>query len=45
VRVELPSGQNLLGAAEGIDEQGRLIVRSDAGITAVAAGDVTHLRY
>ncbi|GLJ75541.1 biotin--[acetyl-CoA-carboxylase] ligase [Leifsonia poae] len=45
VRVELPSGETLLGEATGIDEDGRLIVRSDAGITAVAAGDVTHLRY
>ena len=26
-------------------EHGRLIVESDAGRTAVAAGDVTHLRY
>jgi BirA family biotin operon repressor/biotin-[acetyl-CoA-carboxylase] ligase len=45
VRVELPAGENLLGTATGIDEHGRLLVRTDAGITAVAAGDVTHLRY
>lgn len=45
VRVHLPSGDDLLGTAVGIDEHGRLIVESDAGRTAVAAGDVTHLRY
>jgi len=45
VRVQLPSGDDLLGTAAGIDEDGRLIVESDAGRTAVAAGDVTHLRY
>jgi BirA family biotin operon repressor/biotin-[acetyl-CoA-carboxylase] ligase len=45
VRVELPSGDDLLWTAIGIDDDGRLIVRSDVGITAVAAGDVTHLRY
>jgi BirA family biotin operon repressor/biotin-[acetyl-CoA-carboxylase] ligase len=45
VRVQLPSGDDLLGTAVGIDEDGRLIVESDAGRTAVAAGDVTHLRY
>ena len=45
VRVELPSGANLLGTATGIDAEGRLLVESETGITAVAAGDVTHLRY
>lgn len=45
VRVQLPSGQDLLGTAVGIDEDGRLIVESETGRTAVAAGDVTHLRY
>jgi BirA family biotin operon repressor/biotin-[acetyl-CoA-carboxylase] ligase len=45
VRVQLPSGDDLLGTAVGIDEDGRLIVESDTGRTAVAAGDVTHLRY
>ncbi|WP_410864717.1 hypothetical protein [Peribacillus sp. SIMBA_075] len=34
-----------MGTAVGIDEDGRLVVESDAGRTAVAAGDVTHLRY
>jgi BirA family biotin operon repressor/biotin-[acetyl-CoA-carboxylase] ligase len=45
VRVELPGGGALLGTAVDIDSGGRLIVESDAGRTAVAAGDVTHLRY
>jgi BirA family biotin operon repressor/biotin-[acetyl-CoA-carboxylase] ligase len=47
VRVELPGGEDLLGTAIGVDGSGRLRVRSsaDGRITAVAAGDVTHLRY
>jgi BirA family biotin operon repressor/biotin-[acetyl-CoA-carboxylase] ligase len=47
VRVELPSGQTLVGEAVGIDRDGRLEVRTADGSapTAVAAGDVTHLRY
>lgn len=47
VRVELPGGDNLFGVAVGIDENGCLEVRSerDETVTAVAAGDVTHLRY
>lgn len=45
VRVELPDGSALVGTAAGIDETGRLLVDSDGRRTAVAAGDVTHLRY
>jgi BirA family biotin operon repressor/biotin-[acetyl-CoA-carboxylase] ligase len=47
VRVELPGGANLFGVATGIDATGRLVVRrsSDGQVQAVAAGDVTHLRY
>jgi BirA family biotin operon repressor/biotin-[acetyl-CoA-carboxylase] ligase len=47
VRVELPSGVDLHGTATGIDRSGRLEVRSDedGALVAVAAGDVTHLRY
>jgi BirA family transcriptional regulator, biotin operon repressor / biotin---[acetyl-CoA-carboxylase] ligase len=41
VRVELPGGDTLFGTATGLDEGGRLIVDGRA----VAAGDVTHLRY
>ncbi|HEY4268825.1 MAG TPA: biotin--[acetyl-CoA-carboxylase] ligase [Galbitalea sp.] len=47
VRVELPGGTDLIGTAVGIDDTGRLVVRHgpDAQLQAVAAGDVTHLRY
>jgi BirA family biotin operon repressor/biotin-[acetyl-CoA-carboxylase] ligase len=47
VRVELPSGEKLRGVATGIDVSGRLLVsRAVDGVEqAVAAGDVTHLRY
>ena len=47
VRVELPGGDELRGIAIGVDDTGRLRVQSsaDGRITAVAAGDVTHLRY
>ncbi|WP_353809233.1 biotin--[acetyl-CoA-carboxylase] ligase [Agromyces sp. SYSU T00194] len=49
VRVELPGGAELVGVAESLDDAGRLVVRDEAdaegGSRAVAAGDVTHLRY
>ncbi|MEJ1229353.1 MAG: biotin--[acetyl-CoA-carboxylase] ligase [Galbitalea sp.] len=47
VRVSLPDGADLFGVATGIDEAGRLLVRSggNQAVLAVAAGDVTHLRY
>ena len=47
VRVELPGASSLHGIATGIDLGGRLLVRldSDGSTVAVAAGDVTHLRY
>lgn len=47
VRVELPGGDMLLGTAVDVDESGRLRVRDskDGAVQAVAAGDVTHLRY
>lgn len=47
VRVELPGGADLVGAAVDLDSSGRLLVRAsaDARLVAVAAGDVTHLRY
>lgn len=44
VRVVRPDG-DLLGDAEGLDDDGRLLVRERSGsLTAVAAGDVVHLR-
>lgn len=47
VRVELPSGQTRFGQATGLDAHGRLLFtdRADGSVRAVAAGDVTHLRY
>jgi BirA family transcriptional regulator, biotin operon repressor / biotin---[acetyl-CoA-carboxylase] ligase len=44
VRAILPGGDEVLGVAQSIDEQGRLHIDSDAGIVAVSAGDVVHLR-
>lgn len=47
VRVSFPDGIELVGVAESIDDVGRLQVRPEIGgsVEAVAAGDVTHLRY
>ncbi len=47
VRVQLPGGDDLLGTATGIDDRGRLRVHdeTEGKVVAVAAGDVTHLRY
>lgn len=45
VRVELPGGDLLEGAALDLDRDGRLVVADASGaLTAVAAGDVTHVR-
>lgn len=44
VRVLLPGGGDLTGDATGIDEAGRLVVRTPEGERAVAAGDVMHVR-
>ncbi|ANY07546.1 biotin--[acetyl-CoA-carboxylase] ligase [Pseudonocardia sp. HH130630-07] len=45
VRVEKPGGESLVGMAEDVDPQGRLLVHSDGGQrVAVAAGDIVHLR-
>jgi BirA family transcriptional regulator, biotin operon repressor / biotin---[acetyl-CoA-carboxylase] ligase len=45
VRVELPGDQVLVGAAEGVDDDGRLLVRArDGEVRALAAGDVVHVR-
>lgn len=46
VRVDRPGLPALLGTAEGLDDAGLLLVRDrDSVLTAIAAGDVTHLRY
>lgn len=44
VRAILPGGDEVLGVAQSIDEQGRLHIDSDARTVAVSAGDVVHLR-
>ena len=45
VRVELPNGETLTGTATGVDADGRLEVRTEAGETVVlGAGDVVHVR-
>ena len=47
VKVQLPGGDVLVGTATDIDRTGRLVVTrsTDGRVLAVAAGDVTHLRY
>ena len=51
VRVDLPGQPPLRGMAVGLDDDGRLTVSgvpdrsATSGVVAVAAGDVTHLRY
>jgi BirA family biotin operon repressor/biotin-[acetyl-CoA-carboxylase] ligase len=48
VEVHLPDGGRLSGVAEGVDDEGRLLVRDSgspsAACHALAAGDVVHVR-
>jgi BirA family biotin operon repressor/biotin-[acetyl-CoA-carboxylase] ligase len=45
VEVEQLDGKRWRGRAEGIDEDGRLVVRAEDGdLMAISVGDVTHLR-
>jgi biotin-[acetyl-CoA-carboxylase] ligase BirA-like protein len=44
VRVELPDGAVLVGKAVGIEEAGRLLVRTPDGEHLLNAGDVVHVR-
>jgi BirA family transcriptional regulator, biotin operon repressor / biotin---[acetyl-CoA-carboxylase] ligase len=45
VEVHLPGGAPLAGRCEGVDDEGRLLVRDRAGtVHALAAGDVVHVR-
>ena len=45
VEVHLPAGEALLGTCDGVDDDGRLLVRDDDGADhAFAAGDVVHVR-
>ncbi|MFM6852176.1 MAG: biotin--[acetyl-CoA-carboxylase] ligase [Terrabacter sp.] len=44
VRVHLPTGDAAVGTAEAVDDDGALVVRTDRGTRAFAAGDVVHVR-
>jgi BirA family biotin operon repressor/biotin-[acetyl-CoA-carboxylase] ligase len=44
VQVSMPGGHLLAGTAQDVDGTGRLVVRSEAGLVAVSAGDVIHVR-
>ncbi len=44
VQVGLPSGEQVLGEAVGIDGDGRLRVRTASGSRLLGAGDVVHVR-
>jgi BirA family biotin operon repressor/biotin-[acetyl-CoA-carboxylase] ligase len=46
VVVHLPGDGRLVGVAEGVDDDGCLLVRPDDGsaVRALAAGDVVHVR-
>lgn len=44
VKVDLPTGEAIVGRATAIDPDGRLVVDTDAGTQRVGAGDVVHVR-
>lgn len=46
VRVDLPGDRQVFGLADGVDDEGRLLLLADGADrpTALAAGDVVHLR-
>jgi BirA family biotin operon repressor/biotin-[acetyl-CoA-carboxylase] ligase len=44
VRAELPGGGALTGTALDVDETGSLQLRTPAGLRAISAGDIVHLR-
>jgi BirA family biotin operon repressor/biotin-[acetyl-CoA-carboxylase] ligase len=44
VRVLLPGGGELVGEAETVDLEGRLVLRTADGTRTLAAGDIIHLR-
>jgi BirA family transcriptional regulator, biotin operon repressor / biotin---[acetyl-CoA-carboxylase] ligase len=45
VRADLPGGAAISGLADGVDGQGRLVIRTgDGAQTSVSAGDLVHLR-
>jgi BirA family transcriptional regulator, biotin operon repressor / biotin---[acetyl-CoA-carboxylase] ligase len=46
VRVQLPDGTTVEGLADGVDDEGRLLLRAggDDVVRALSAGDVVHIR-
>ena len=44
VTVTMPDGSALEGVAEAVDWDGRLVVRTPAGVVELASGDVRHVR-
>jgi BirA family biotin operon repressor/biotin-[acetyl-CoA-carboxylase] ligase len=44
VTVTMPDGSTLEGVADAVDWDGRLVVRTSAGILELASGDVRHVR-
>jgi BirA family biotin operon repressor/biotin-[acetyl-CoA-carboxylase] ligase len=44
VTVTMPDGSVLDGVAEAVDWDGRLVVRTDAGLLELSSGDVRHVR-
>lgn len=44
VRLSLPDERSVDGVADDVDEQGRIVIRTDDGPFTAAAGDVLHLR-
>jgi BirA family biotin operon repressor/biotin-[acetyl-CoA-carboxylase] ligase len=44
VTVTMPDGSTLDGVAEAVDWDGRLVVRTPAGVIELASGDVRHVR-
>jgi BirA family biotin operon repressor/biotin-[acetyl-CoA-carboxylase] ligase len=44
VTVTMPDGSALDGVAEAVDWDGRLVVRTSAGVLELASGDVRHVR-
>jgi BirA family transcriptional regulator, biotin operon repressor / biotin---[acetyl-CoA-carboxylase] ligase len=44
VTVTMPDGSTLAGVAEAVDWDGRLVVRTPAGVLELASGDVRHVR-
>jgi BirA family biotin operon repressor/biotin-[acetyl-CoA-carboxylase] ligase len=44
VHVTMPGVRVLEGEAVDVDAEGRLVLRTDSGLSTVAAGDVVHVR-